>query len=92
MPKTKTTFKKGQGGRKPGAVNKTTKTLREFISDFLNDNRDTLVKDFKRLSPRDRLTLFEKLLQYSIPKMQSTALSFDDMTDEQLDKLLDKLK
>lgn len=90
MPKTRTTFKKGQGGRKPGAVNKATKTLREFISDFLNDNRETLSKDFKRLSPRDRLVLFEKLLQYAIPKKQSTAISLEDLTDDQLDKLLDK--
>jgi hypothetical protein len=74
MAKTITSFKKGQGGRKPGRPNNATKTLREFIGSFLDKNRTTLQKDFESLDPKDRLIMFERLLKYSLPTLQSTTL------------------
>ena len=31
-------------------------------------------KDFKTLDPEKRIAMFEKLLQYSLPKMQTTKI------------------
>ncbi len=54
-------------GRPKGSKNRATTDLRLFIKDFLEHNVDTLEKDFKKLSPKDRLNLLEKLLKYAIP-------------------------
>jgi hypothetical protein len=93
MANTKTSFTKGQGGRKPGIPNKATKTLREFISDFLNANRQAIQKDFEKLEPKDKLLMFEKFLKYSLPSLQATSLEidFEKLTDEQLDYIIEKI-
>lgn len=87
-----TKFKKGESGnptgRSKGAVNKVTKELRERISDFLDDNWDCIEGDFKALEPEKRIMLFEKLLQYILPRMQSQELDLNadltNLTEEQL--------
>ncbi len=63
------------GGRSLGTPNKLTKELRERISDFLNDNWEQVEKDFKVLEPEKRVLIFEKLLSYTLPKMQSVQMS-----------------
>ncbi len=94
MAKNKTSFKPGGGGgRKPGSKNKSDKSLRQFVTDFLNQNRDLLQSDFKKLKPNERFGVFEKLLKYSIPPLQSLSLSnFDNLTHEQLDSIIEHLK
>ena len=70
---------KKTGGRQAGTQNKTTGVTKKVISDLL-DNYNTsgkMVKDFDKLNPKDRITIAEKLMQYVMPKMQSTAV---DMT------------
>ena len=59
------------GGRVKGTPNKVTSTLREKISLFLDRKWDVIEKDFDSLDAKDRIALFEKLLQYSIPKLQA---------------------
>lgn len=66
------------GGREQGTPNKLTFDLRERISDFLNDNWEQVEKDFKDLEPEKRVLLFEKLLQYTLPRMQATQLTVKD--------------
>jgi len=63
------------GGRAEGTPNQITKELRERISDFLNDNWEQVEKDFLILEPEKRVLLFEKLLSYTLPKMQSVQMS-----------------
>jgi len=65
------------GGRKSGTPNKVTTDLRKRINDFLNDNWDNLQQDFNKLEPKDKLLFYEKLLQYGLPKLQSTELTGD---------------
>ena len=91
-------FKKGQSGNKAGkpkgATNKTTTDLRKWINQFIDDNREQIQKDWKGLEPKDRLVMFEKLLKYSLPTLQATSMdvSFEKLTDEQLDEIINQLK
>jgi hypothetical protein len=80
-------------GRPKGKPNKVSTDLRKWINDFIDDNRTQIKKDWLKLDPKDRITLFEKLLKYSLPTLQSTSMdiSFEKMTDEQLDAVIDRL-
>lgn len=94
MAKTKTSFRKGQGGRKPGVPNKVTRDLRDWLNAFIQGNVKQIEKDWRLLEPRDRIILFEKLLKYSLPALQATSLTvdFDKLSDEDLDKIINGLK
>lgn len=61
------------GGRKRGTPNKTTSDLKEWITRLINDNVEQVTKDFKTLSPRDRILVLERLLPYVLPKQQAIA-------------------
>ena len=92
------TFIKGQSGNingKPkGAVNKVTMQLRETIGKFLTSNFHEVEKSFKELDPEKKAKVYTDLLSYGLPKLTASALSvrFEDLTDEQLDELIRKLK
>lgn len=90
MARSTTTFKKGTGGRKAGTPNKTTKNLREFVNDFLNDNREMLQKDFKSLDAKDRVLMFEKFLSFALPKLNN--IGIENLPDEQLNEIIESLK
>ena len=91
-------FKKGQSGnikgRTKGTPNRTTKQLRECITDFLDNNFQRLEKDFDLLTPRDRIKFYCDLLQYGLPKLQTVQLEtdFDRLTDTELDNIINELK
>lgn len=92
-------FKKGQSGnpngRRKGAPNKMTAELRERIKDFLERQWDKIERDFDSLEPEKRVALFEKLLQYVLPRMASMdiegELDFKVLSEETLDKIADRL-
>ncbi len=81
-------------GRPKGVPNKVTTDLRQWITNFLEENREQIQQDWKGLEPKDRIVLFEKLLKYALPTLQATSLTtdFDKLTDEQLDTIIDNLK
>lgn len=89
-------FKKGVSGntlgRPIGARGKN--NLRDFITEFLEENTERIKKDFELLEPKDRIVLFEKLLKYSLPTLQSTTLStnLDKLSDIELDTIIEELK
>lgn len=66
-------FKTGQSGnpngRPKGQKNKITRTVREWISDVIDDNRDQYIKDLKSLSPIDRIKAINSLLPYAAVRM-----------------------
>jgi len=65
-------FQKGQGGRPKGVPNKATADLREWISNFIDSNREQVQQDWKTLEPKDRILFYEKLLKYVVPTLQAT--------------------
>lgn len=85
--------RKKTGGRQKGSINKTTKVTRTIINELLTDYQDSgkMSSDFLTLEPKDRLMVAEKLMQYVLPKLQSTAVDLTsnntEITIEQ--KLLD---
>ena len=70
------------GGRKKGTPNKVTGTLKEWLEDILNENRQQIKDDLAALKPKDRLLIIEKLLQYVIPK-QKTELEITGLEPQQ---------
>ena len=80
-------------GKPKGAVNKLNKDLRLSISEFLNNNFDEVVKEWKKLSGRDKVNFYRDLLQYEIPKKQAVAveMELERLTDEQLEYVCNNL-
>jgi len=89
--------KKGQTGnpkgRPKGAVNKVTADLRGWVTLLIDNNREQLEKDLKALEPRERWTVIERLMSYTIPKMQSVEAKIDysQLSDEQLDRIINQI-
>ena len=85
------------GGREKGTPNKTTGEMRELISAFLTNNWKGVQNDFDKLEPKDRLQFFERLLQYSLPKMQSVQHDFEleakleRLSDNELDEVIGRI-
>lgn len=73
MSRTKGTPK--TGGRGKGTPNKVTGTLKEFISEIIDENRDRIKEDLEALEPKDRLQVLEKMMQYIVPKQKEMELA-----------------
>ena len=80
-------------GRPKGTPNRITADMRDWLSAVIDKNRKQMEKDLKRLEPKDRLQILEKMMQYVIPKQQavSAEIDFNRLSDEQLDAVIDKL-
>jgi hypothetical protein len=69
--------KNNANGRPQGNPNKTSKELREHISQFISNNLISMQNDFDtRESPKDRLMFMERLFQYTISKLQAQSIEF----------------
>ena len=80
-------------GRPKGKPNKVTGDVRRWLAELIDGNRSQIKKDLKALSPKDRLLVLEKLMQYVVPKQQATTLEVDysKMTDAQLTNIVEQL-
>ena len=84
-------------GRPKGSKNKITKDLRLAVKSFLDSNWDDMQKSYKKLHPKDKLTFYEKLLSYALPKLQSIdanvmfADKLEQLTEAQLNILIDQI-
>lgn len=86
--------RKKTGGRVKGTPNKLTALNRKAIEGVLADyNRSGLfTQDFLSLEPKDRITIAERLIQYTTPKMQSTTVDLAaEKTECTIDIMLRKL-
>lgn len=86
-------FKAGESGnpsgRKPGAVNKVAKPVKEQLSYFLNEKILELPAIWNKLTARDRASLLKDLWPYFLPKLQTIEahLEYDKLTDEGLKQI-----
>lgn len=98
-------FEKGKSGNpsgKPkGAINKTTKEIREAITYVVSNNLEGFQRDLDELSPKDRIKVLVDLIQYITPKLKAVGYQevieypegpdFSGFTTEELKYYLDKL-
>lgn len=72
MAKSKTTFKKGEGGRKPGTPNRTTVEAREFLQSILYaefDNIQTSLQNIRENESEAKyIDSLNKMLSFILPK------------------------
>lgn len=80
-------------GRPKGSPNKITATAREWITGLIDKNRKQIERDLKRLEPKERLQMLEKLMQYVIPKQQavSTQIDFEKMPEDVINDIVNGL-
>lgn len=55
-------------GRPKGSKNKATKEIKNFAVSFIEGRQEQFLKDFDSLTPLDRVKIYEKIMQYVIPK------------------------
>ena len=74
-------LKKGEtnnpAGRPAGTPNRITHELRVKIKAFLEDNWQLIEKDFITMGPEKRFLMYEKLLQYAVPRLQATDVKIE---------------
>lgn len=59
------------GGRAKGTPNKVTTNIKDWIVQVIDNNKQQMERDLKALSPKDRLAMLEKLMQYVVPKQKT---------------------
>lgn len=69
------------GGRAKGTPNRVTASVKDWISQVIDKNRRQMERDLKALSPKDRLLMLEKLMQYVVSK-QKTEMEIRQVTVE----------
>lgn len=65
------------GGRQAGTPNKVSGSLKEFIADLLNEDREQMKEDLKAMRPKERVAAYLSMLQYVIPKQQAVSADVD---------------
>lgn len=80
-------------GRPKGSPNRITATAREWITSLIDKNRKQIEKDLKQLSPKDRLLMLEKLMQYVLPKQQAVSAKIDlnALPEEAINDIVDEI-
>lgn len=67
-------FEKGKSGnpngRPKGTTNKATATVRAWLVDMINANREQLQRDLAAMEPTARWELIVKLMPYILPKVE----------------------
>jgi hypothetical protein len=76
-------------GRPKGSPNKVTSNMRQWIDNFLQEKFPELQKGFEKLDHYQKWVIVEKLLQYTIPKMQ--AVSVEALVEAEMNSLADLL-
>ena len=80
------------GGRGKGTPNKTTEKQRIWVQKLIDGNKKQLEADLKALKPKERWDIVEKLMQYTLPKMQNVNAKIDlhSLSDEQLETVINE--
>lgn len=84
---------KKTGGRLPGSQNRLTGDLRAKISQIVENQIDAIESDLSALKPIERLQIFEKLLAYCVPKLQSQTfeINLESLSDLQINQIIENI-
>lgn len=93
MPKTSTSFKKGEGGRPKGTPNKLTKTVRETVLSAFNALQEDAAHNitaFAKKYPRDFYNIAAKLIPTEITGKIETknTIDYSKLSDEALNEII----
>ena len=84
---------KGQktGGRQKGTPNKAGGGLKTQFDELLTGNFYKFQQELNQLSGKDFVMNYLKICEYVLPKLtrSQTAINFDDMTETEIEALLD---
>lgn len=89
-------FQAGNPGRPKGAKNKAGQAIKDRINDLFDTSftLESIQADLADLEPKDRLKFLCDLMPYVVPKLQSTThtgqMDFDTLSDEQLDRMIER--
>lgn len=78
------------GGRVKGTPNRLTQDLRSRIAQIVENGFEVIETDLETLEAKDRITAYLKLLEYILPKQRETKIDISNLTDEEVDELLNK--
>jgi hypothetical protein len=79
-------------GRPKGKPNKVTADIKKWVDELIGKNLSVMERDLKKLAPKDRLVILERLMQYAIPKQQSISVEAQIQAEyRELEVLINKL-
>lgn len=93
------------GGRAKGTPNKTTSTVKEWLTKLIQDNRQQVEDDLRNVLPEERLRIIASLLNYVVPKQQTVSIEesmaaeyrelerlLQTAPDEAIDRIAERIK
>jgi len=93
------------GGRAKGTPNKTTSSVKEWITDLINSNKEQVEHDLQTVAPEERLRIIASLLNYVTPKQQTVSIEesmaaeykelerlLQTAPDEAIDRIAERIK
>jgi len=93
MSKFRTGESGNPAGRPKGAKNLTSLEVKKLILNIISREFPgrKIAADLRELSARERINAFLKLVQLVLPRETDFKIDYSQLTDKQLDELLDKI-
>ncbi|UFH55513.1 hypothetical protein [Spirosoma sp. KNUC1025] len=87
-------FKPGQpkiAGRKRGSKNRVPLDLRSRLAVLLENQFENIQDKLEQLDPKEYVTAYVKMLEFVVAKKREEKIDLSNLTDEQVDDLLNKI-
>lgn len=78
------------GGRQKGTPNRLTMDLKSRITVVVENGFEAIETDLEALEAKDRINAYLKLLEYIMPKQRETKIDISNLSDEEVEELLNK--
>jgi hypothetical protein len=90
-------FTKGQSGNpggKRGAAKTPARNLQNIIGEYLERNFRKALREIEKMPADKRIRIYFELMKYTVPRVGNirSELRFSDLTDAQLDELIESLQ
>ena len=79
-------------GRPAGSKNKSSERIRQFFSDFIENNMGELNDSFSELKPREKFSVLLEMAKYILPTMRAQGDLIDELSDEMFDEVVERIK